>query len=172
MMNIFKKWWQGNKGVTAVEFSLVGIPFILMTVGIIETAVMLTANSLLQESTFSAARLIRTGQIQKAASGPEEMFRDAVCDFSELLIPCDDIQFQVQEVPSFADAADNEPEVDDDGNLTDTAFDPGAQNAVVIIRVLYNYPVRTPMMQALLANREGGKHTMLSTIVLQTEPYQ
>lgn len=172
MKNIFKKWWRGNKGVTAVEFSLVGIPFILMTVGIVETAVMMTANSLLQESTFTAARLIRTGQVQNAPSGAEAMFREAVCDFSQLLIPCDEIQFQVQEVPSFADAADNEPALDDDGNLEDTTFDPGTQNSVVIVRVVYNYPVHTPMMQALLANRGGGKHTMMSTMVLQTEPYQ
>ena len=172
MKTVIKKWWRGNKGVTAVEFSLIGIPFVLMTVGIIETALMLTTNSMLQESTFAASRLIRTGQVQQAPSGAEEMFRDAVCDFSELLIPCDDIQFQVQEVPSFADAADNEPGVDEDGNFTATPFDPGVENSVVIVRVLYNYPIRTPMMQMLLSNREGGRRTMLSTVVLQTEPYQ
>ena len=172
MKAIFKKWWCGNKGVTAVEFSLIGIPFILMTVGIIETALMLTTHSLLQESTFAAARLIRTGQVQQAPSGAEEMFRDAVCDFSELLIPCGDIQFQVQQVPSFADAADNEPQIDDEGNLTSTPFDPGVENSIVIVRVLYNYEIKTPLMQTLMANREGGKRTMLSTMVLQTEPYQ
>lgn len=172
MKNIFKKWCRGDQGVTAVEFSLIGAPFIFLTIGIIETALMLTTHSLLQESTFAASRLIRTGQVQQASSGAEEMFRDAVCDFAWFLIPCDEIQFQVQQVPSFADAADNEPELDEDGNLTDTPFDPGVENSVVIVRVLYNYQVKTPMMQAFMSNREGGRRTMLSTIVLQTEPYQ
>lgn len=173
MGTFLKKWWGGTEGVTAVEFSMVGIPFVLMTVGIIEMALMFTTQSLLQESTFAASRLIRTGQLQQSAeAGQEQMFRDAVCDFSEILIPCNQIQFQVQEVPSFADAGDDTPEFDENGNLLDTGFDPGAESSVVIVRVVYNYTVHTPLMQPLLQNRSGGKRTMLSTIVMQTEPYQ
>jgi len=151
---------------------MVGIPFVLMIVGTIEMAIMFTAQSVLQEATFTAARLIRTGQIQQSEDGdPEEMFRDAVCTFSEMLIPCDDIQFTVQNVPSFADADDNPPEFDEDGNLIDEGFEPGGPSDVVLIRVAYNYPVRTPLMQPVLSNRSGGLRTMLSTMVLQTEPY-
>lgn len=171
MGRFLKKWWKGSEGVTAVEFSLIGIPFILMTIGIIETAVMFTTNSLLQESTFAAARLIRTGQVQKSSTDPEQVFRDAVCDFSVLLIPCNDIQFQVKEVPSFQDAGEEPPIFDDDGNLQDPVFEPGTQNSIVLVRVVYNYPIYTPMFQALYANH-GNKRTMMSTMVLQTEPYQ
>jgi hypothetical protein len=100
------------------------------------------------------------------------MFRDAVCDFSALLIPCADIQFQVQQVPSFSDAEDEPPEFDENGNLINSGFDPGTENSVVLIRVIYNYPIRTPLMKPLLQNRDGGLRTMMSTIVLQTEPYK
>ncbi len=152
---------------------MIGIPFVLMTIGTIELALMFTTQSLLHESTFAAARLIRTGQIQQAGgAGQEQMFRDAVCDFSEILIPCNQIQFQVQEVPSFDAADDAPPQFDEDGNLQDTGFDPGAENSVVLIRVVYNYPIKTPMMESFFSNRTGGKRTMLSTMVLQTEPYQ
>lgn len=168
-----RKWFRDIGGTTAVEFSLVGIPFILMIVGTIEMALMFTAQSVLQESTFTASRLIRTGQLQLSEEGDrEEMFRDAVCGFSEMLIPCDDIQFSVQSVPSFADADDMPPEFDEDGNMINTEFDPGGANGVVLVRVSYNYPVRTPLMQPVLSNRSGGVRTMLSTIVLQAEPYE
>ena len=173
MGSYLRNWWRGTKGATAVEFSLIGVPFVLMTIGIVEMALMFTTQSMLQESTFAASRLIRTGQIQQSPGGnQEQMFRDAVCDFASLLIPCDDIQFQVSEVPSFADADDNPPEFDDDGNLLDTGFDPGADSSVIVIRVVYNYPVRTPLMQQWLSTRDGGVRTLLSTMVLQTEPYQ
>lgn len=154
-----------------MEFSMVGVPFVLMTIGIIEIALMFTAQSLLHESAFTAARLVRTGQVQQAG-GEEQMFRDAVCDFASVMIPCDEIQFQVREMPSFADAGDDEFELDEEGNLTDTSFDPGGASSVVVIRVVYNYPLRTPLMGSFFSNRAGDKRTLMTTMVLQTEPYE
>jgi Flp pilus assembly protein TadG len=173
-MRIIKPWLRDKTGTTAVEFSLVGIPFILMIVGTIEMALMFTAQSVLQEATYTAARLIRTGQIQLMDGGDQqEAFRESVCDFAELLIPCDRIQFQVMEVPDFGDAeALPEAEFDEDGNLEDQGFDPGGVEDVVMIRVAYNYPIITPLMQPMLSNNGGMTRTMLSTIVLQNEPYQ
>ncbi len=172
MRRLLKRWLKEKEGATAVEFALVGFPFILMTVGIVEMALMFTAQSVLHESAFTAARMIRTGQLQQSGGGQEEAFRNAVCDFARLLIPCASIQFQVQQVPSFSDASDMPPRFDEDGNLLDTGFDPGGANDVVLVRVVYNYPVRTPLMQPLLANNSGFKRTLFSTIVLQTEPYE
>jgi len=165
-----KQWFSKNEGTTAVEFSLVGMPFVLMTIGIVELALMFTTQSVLHESTFSASRMIRTGQLQ-LSGGTENDFRNAVCDFSRLLIPCADIQIEVQQVPSFSDAQDMPPQFDANGNLMNQGFDPGVENEVVLVRLAYNYTVKTPLMQPLLANN-GMKRTMFSTVVLRTEPYQ
>lgn len=166
-------WRKDKSGVAAVEFSLVAIPFVLIIVGIIEMSLMFAAQSLLHESTFTAARLIRTGQIQTGGGNPQQVFRDAVCDFSSMMIPCNEIQFQVQQIPSFGDAEDIPPaEFDENGNMANTGFDPGGVSDVILIRVSYNYNIITPMMQPLLTNRAGGSRIMLSTIVLQNEPYQ
>ena len=172
MCTFIGKWWKNIGGTTAVEFALVGVPFVIMSIGTIEMALMFTSQSVLQEATFAAARVIRTGQVQ-LAGGTEELFRQEVCDFAELLIPCAEIQFQVQNLPSFQDAQDEpDPTFDEDGNLQDQGFDPGDESDVVMIRVVYNYPVRTPLLQPALSNASGGRRTMLSTIVLQTEPYE
>lgn len=174
MGQIFNRWFKRKEGTTAVEFALVGIPFVLMIVGTLEMSLMFTAQALLHESTFTASRLIRTGQIQTGAvAGNEEAFRQAVCDFAALMIPCDRIQFQVQQVASFGDAGDLPPaEFDEDGNLQDQDFDPGGVSEIVMIRVVYNYPVITPLMQPILSNNGGSTRSMISTIVLQNEPYQ
>jgi len=172
-MNIFGRWLRGTAGVTAVEFSLVGLPFIVMMIGTIEMAMMFTTQSLLEASTSTAARMIRTGQIQQApADEQEDMFRDAVCNFASILIPCAAIQFQVVELPDFGAAGDMpEAEFDDDGNLQDQGFSTGGSSDVVLIRVAYNYPIVTPMMQPVLNNDGNGGRQMLSTVVLRTEPY-
>lgn len=173
-MRIIKPWLRDKSGTTAVEFSLVGIPFVLMIIGTVEMALMFTAQSVLQEATYTASRQIRTGQIQQMDGGDQQAaFREAVCDFAELLIPCDRIQFQVLEVPDFGDAEGMpEAEFDDDGNLEDQGFDPGDVSSVVMIRVAYNYPIITPLMQPMLTNNGNSTRTMLSTIVLQNEPYE
>lgn len=166
-------WSKDKSGVAAVEFSLIGIPFILMIVGIIELSLMFAAQSLLHEATFTASRLIRTGQIQTAGGNQAQAFREAVCRFSSRMIPCNEIQFQVRQLPNFGAAEAIPPaEFDDDGNMADQDFDAGGVSDVVLIRVSYNYNIITPLMQPLLTNRGGGSRIMLSTIVLQNEPYQ
>lgn len=172
MKALLNRWLLRESGQVALEFSLVGIPFVLMTVGILEMAMMFTAQSVLQESVHSASRLIRTGQLQKSAgAGQEAMFQDAVCKYAKLFIPCGEIAYQVQKLDNFSDASDV-PAYDENGNLINTPFDAGVENDVVMIRVAYNYPIMTPMMGKMLATRGDNTRRLVSTVVLQTEPYQ
>lgn len=169
--NKLKVWKQNRDGSTAVEFALIGIPFILMVVGIIEMALMFTAQSLLEASTAEAARKVRTGAIQQTEG--EQGFIDALCDYAAVLIPCDGIQYQVVAMDNFSDAAEFPPaSFDGDGNLDDQQFDPGGVSDVVMIRTAYRYPIKTPMMQLILSNNNDSTRIMISTIVLQTEPYE
>lgn len=167
-------WWtRQSGGATAVEFSLVGLPFIFMLIGTIEMALMFSAQSLLEASTATAARLIRTGQIQQSPVDDQElMFRDALCDFADILIPCEKIQYQVISLPDFGSASGQpDAQFDENGNLQDQGFAPGGVSDVVLIRVAYRYPIKTPLMQPVLTNSGDSSRIMMSTVVLQTEPY-
>ncbi len=164
--------WQRNKdGATAVEFSLVGIPFILMVIGIIEMALMFASQSLLEASTAEGARQIRTGAVQQG--GGETLFQNTLCDYASIFIDCDDLQYQVVSIPSFEEAQ-NFPDVsfDDEGNLEDQTFDAGGVSDVVMIRTAFKYAIKTPMMRFILTNNSDGNRILLSTVVLQTEPYE
>lgn len=170
-MNSIKTWRYNRDGSTAVEFALIGIPFIFMVIGIIEMALMFTAQSLLEAATAEAAREVRTGAVQQG--GGQQLFTDTICDFAAVLIPCDQIQYQVESVEDFGDAADfPDAAFDDDGNLEDQGFDAGGVSDVVMIRTAYKYPIKTPMMQLILTNNSDSNRIMLSTIVLQSEPYE
>lgn len=173
MFKLLKSWFQKENGVVAVEFSFIALPFIIMIIGTIEMALMFTSQSLLAASTGTAARLIRTGQIQQGAGDPEETFRAAVCDFASVLIACEDIQFQVVDLDNFGDAGDfPDAEFDEDGNLQNQGFSSGGVSDIVLIRVAYNYKIITPLMQPVLTNTGSGSRAMVSTLVLQTEPYE
>ena len=169
--NFLKRWRRDREGSTAVEFALIGIPFVLMVIGIIEMALMFTAQSLLEASTAEAAREVRTGAIQQG--GGEDTFTEVLCGFAAVLIPCEEIQYQVVALENFGEAEEfPDAEFDEDGNLEDQQFDAGGVSDVVMIRVAYTYPIKTPMMQLMLTNNNDSNRIMLSTIVLQTEPYE
>ena len=174
MGRVFWRYFRRKDGATAVEFSLVAAPFVFMLIGLVEMTLMFASQSLLQGSTMTAARMIRTGELQQMQAGnPEEEFRQTLCAFAGPLIPCNEIEFQVISVQSFEEA-DNLPpaQFDADGNLQNTVFDPGDVNDVVLIRVAYRYPITTPLFQPVLTNNGDGNRIMMSTVVLQTEPYE
>lgn len=164
-------WRKDQEGTTAIEFSLLFIPYLLLTLGIIELSIMYASASLLEGATGSAARLIRTGQIQQSAGDPEEMFRNAICDYATVLIQCDDVVVEVLPLDSYTDYDDYAPVYDEDGNLVSQGFDAGGSNDRMLIRVAYRYTMMTPLVGPLLCGSDGGR-LFMSTIVLQIEPYE
>jgi len=178
MMHIFKRainkknnLQENEDGSTAVEFALIGIPFIFMIIGIIEMALMFTTHSLLESSLSQAGRQIRTGAVQ--LGGGQTLFRDELCDSASILIPCGDLQYQVVALEDFADASDfPDASFDDKGDMEDQQFDAGGVSDVVLVRVAYKYPIKTPLMQPIMTNNNDFNRILLSTMVLQSEPYE
>ncbi|MCC7304798.1 MAG: pilus assembly protein [Alphaproteobacteria bacterium] len=172
MLRKFLKRWVGKKeGTTAIEFSLMVIPYLFLTLGIIELSVMYASASLLEGATSSAARLIRTGQLQQGGGDPETQFRTALCNYATVLINCNDVIVEVQTLESFDDYDEMQPQYDEDGNMISSGFSAGGSNDKVLIRVAYRYTMLTPFIGPLLTGPSNSR-LFMSTIVLQTEPYQ
>ena len=167
---IFKSWKRREDGVTAIEFSMLLAPFMMLTLGIIEIAMMYTSASMLEGSTNSAARLIRTGQLQQSAGAPEALFRTALCDYATIFINCNDVVIEVQPLASFNDFSSMGAQYDADGNLVSRGVDAGGANDRILIRTAYRYNMLTPIVGDLITGGTGSLMFM-STIVLQTEPY-
>lgn len=168
----FFGWVRRKEGTTAIEFSLLFIPYLMLTLGIIELSIMYASASLLEGATSSAARLIRTGQIQQAEGiDPEDMFRDAICNYATVLIHCDEVVIEVRKMDSFSDYSSMTPQFDEDGNLVSQGFNAGGAADRVLIRVAYRYRMMTPLVGPLLSGPDGSM-LFMSTIVLETEPYE
>jgi len=169
---IVKRWLGENEGVTAIEFSLLATPFVFIAIGIIELSMMFVANSLLLGAVDDAARAIRTGQVQQASGETSlQAFQNALCQTSGILLDCSQMQYQVQTIDDFSDADMSKPQVDKNGNLIAEPFDPGSSGSVVLIRVVYLYPLMTPMIGQFFSDYPGNKKMLMATVVIENEPY-
>jgi Flp pilus assembly protein TadG len=166
-----RRWLKAKDGSTAIEFSMLFMPYLMMSLAILEMSMMYASASLLEGATTQAARLIRTGQIQQSGTpDPEGMFRTELCELAAILMACDDIQIEVMPMASYDDFEDMGPQFDEDGNLISSGFSAGGSDDRVLVRVAYRYQMMTPFIGQLLAG-PSAERLFMSTIVLQSEPY-
>ncbi len=160
-------------GATAVEFALIALPLFMLIIGILEVALFFAAGLVLEGSAAQAGRLIRTGQAQLSGD-PRTAFETALCNEARTMLDCDNLRYEVLRFSSgnFGDAAGNEPEFDDEGNLVDQGFNAGNSNDVILIRTVYRYEFLTPLIGPMMtgdASRTWMNH--ISTVVIKSEPY-
>lgn len=170
MLDWVRRWARKEEGATAVEFSLVAVPFIFLLLGTIEMSLMFTASANLHSATNDAARLIKTGQSQLSGD-PEDMFANKLCEGVNILLDCSRLQYEVVAMQDFSDFDHYQPSYDEDGNLETQGFTPGGSSDVVLIRVSYRYPLMLPLIGNFLSDGPGMTKHLLATVVLQSEPY-
>lgn len=171
LMQFLKFWGKKEEGSTAIEFAMLAMPFIYILMGTIEISLMFASNSVLDGAVNDAARLIRTGQVQQAGGNPEDLFKAKLCEKSSMLLDCTRFQYEVVEMGKFSDFNSYAATYDKDGNLQSRGFNPGEVNSVNLIRVSYRYNFATPLIGDILANGPNRSRVMISTVVLETEPY-
>lgn len=172
MRSFRKNWRKRNNGTTAIEFSMLAFPFVLMIVGIIEVSLMFTSAVMVEGGTSVASRLIRTCQLQDMTGDPEENFKTAFCSHATVLLNCEEkLHVEAIQMPdeSFMNASNYSANFDENGNMISSGFDTGDVSDVVLIRAAYRYELLTPIFSTLMGGVDGTK-TFLSTIVLQVEP--
>lgn len=178
-----RSWREDREGTTAIEFSMLAVPFVFFVIGIIELAMLFAAQAIFKDSIFSAARIIRTGELQlTAGDDPASVFREALCEQEMVIIDCNDVEFTVKTLATFTDPGDS-PEMDETGHMEredadgdgeddPLPFDAGGISDVVRIDATYLYPMLTLGIGGrFFSNYDGMYRLLRTTVVLQTEPY-
>lgn len=163
-----------TEGSMAVEFAILIFPTIFMTFAIIELCLYFAASNMVEGGIAASARMIRTGQLQQVEEGtPEEAFREEICKHMFVLVDCDNVTLEVVPVPDddFSMSGSMPIEYDEDGNVMPRPFDPGGSSDVVLIRAIYDYRLLTPFFAGIFSKEDDGIMRIITTIVLQTEPY-
>ncbi|MDD9899595.1 MAG: pilus assembly protein [Alphaproteobacteria bacterium] len=171
--NLIRRWRKKDDGLVAVEFAMLSIPFLLLIMGTLEVSLYFAAGLVLEGSSNSAARLIRTGQID-ASPDPETAFADMLCDQADAILDCTKLQYEViaMDDGTFSSAAATSPVFDPEGNLIGAGFSPGGSEDVVLVRTAYKYEFLMPMVGTLLSGDSGQNWlTLGSTVVIKNEPF-
>ncbi len=173
MVSLFNRWRKNNKGVAAIEFALVGIPFFMALIGILETTLFFAAGNVLEGAAQASARVIRTGQAE-ASADPMARFEESMCSQIGILVPCANVSYEVIEIPdnNFTTVASYPPSFDVDGVLESQGFSIGGSESIILVRLVYTYNFMTPFLGTMMDQGYGdNSYKHISTVVVRNEPY-
>lgn len=157
-------------GTVAIEFAFVAMPFFALLVATIETSLIFFAGQTLETAVADSARLIMTLQAQ-SQNFNYNGFKSQICSRIYALFDCaNGIQLDVNTATSFSATNTGLP-VDANGNVTLTQnYNPGGPGDIVVVRVIYQWPVWAQFFGINLINMSGNSRLLMSTVVFRNEP--
>jgi Flp pilus assembly protein TadG len=188
MRALCSRLWTRKDGASAIEFALVAMPLILTIVGIIEVALILFVDVLMEGAVRDAARFGITGYAP-AGTDRATQIREIVRKRTVGLIDMSKVRIETLVYQNFSDIGKpepftdqapfngrydaGEPFVDINGNgkwdADMGAAGVGGPGAVVVYRISYDWHVLTGLMQPLMGYA-GVIHLTVSTAV-RNEPF-
>ena len=156
------RWLRDRRATTAVEFTLIAVPFMALLFIIVETGYVFFLAFLMEGATANGARQIRLGETQ-AVANPIDRFKSDVCGRLLGFVPCEQLVVDVKNYGSFNDSTSTEGGEDNAG--------PGGPGAVVAVSVSYQYHLITPGLRLLVPNTQNNMVSLVSTATFRNEPF-
>lgn len=164
-----RRFARRQDGAAAVEFAMVALPFLGLMFIIMETALVFFAGQTLETAALDSARLIKTGQAQ-GQSLTQDTFKTAVCARIYALFDCQNGMYvDVKSYTTFAGIS-NAVTYGSDGKPT-TTYAPGSAGDIVVVRLIYKWPISLPIAQTYLSDPSSKTRTLVATIAFRNEPY-
>jgi Flp pilus assembly protein TadG len=167
--------WAARDGATVVEFAIVSIPFLALLFSILELGLMFMASTTIEASTVTAARLIRTGQLQAGASNSADGFKTIVCNGMSWISTSDcmaNMSVDVRTFPSFAQINVTQPIAGDHIDTSQLNFDSGGSCDIVLVRAFYPWTLLTPVIEPGLPNLGANQRLLTATIAFRNENWK
>ncbi|HYM98807.1 MAG TPA: TadE/TadG family type IV pilus assembly protein [Aestuariivirgaceae bacterium] len=179
-IRFFNRYRREEAGATAIEFAIVGGPFLYLLGAILEMGLMLFTEYAIEHGTAQAARLIRTGQVQNGTMTAAD-FKQVVCDNVDFLECETKLYVDVRKYEDFSSVSapssittdsDGNSEISDDVSVS-AQFDPGGPGEVVVVRVYYTWDLFMPNIPGMsgFSNLSNNRRLLSSTFAFMNEPY-
>jgi Flp pilus assembly protein TadG len=163
-----RRTWAGDRrGATAVEFAMVGLPFMFMIFALIQLALYFMVQVTLDNATAAAARQLRTGvTVADGASdtSAKKSFASSICSNMNWLQSQCSSNLTVDVRPlsgGYGSGLSSQP--------MGACFYSGGAGSAVELRSQYNWTLPTAILAQSLAGG-GGTAQIQSTEVFQVEP--
>ncbi|GBF27683.1 hypothetical protein MnTg02_02742 [bacterium MnTg02] len=160
-------------GASMVEFSLIAGLFLFLIFAVLDIALIYWANFELENATNDAARLIRTGQVQKDPPMGAATFKSQICAKTAILWDCSGkLQVNVEGFNTFADVAPVDP-FDAAGELKQSfAFQPGGGEDIVLVTTFYEWQPFGFFPGLALSNMSNGNLLLRAALTFRNEPFE
>ena len=162
-----------RRAVAAVEFAVLLTPLAAMLFASLQIPLIFFADQALQSAAITAGRQIMTGSAQQS-NVSQGQFQAIVCSLLSSVFSCGQLMVDVESASSFGSINTASPTLTyGNGAVTNQwAYNPGGPGDVVIVRVMYNWPVVGSSLIPGLANQPNNSRLLVGTTVFKNEPYQ
>ena len=162
-----------ERAATAVEFALLITPLVALILASLQLSIIFFAGQQLQSVAMASSRELMTGTAQQASETKAQYHAD-VCAKASTLFSCSNIMVDVQSGSTYNTISTTPITItyDSHGNVTNNfAYSTGNPGDIIILRVMYNWPVVGGGLLPGLADQSNGDHLLVATSVFKTEPY-
>ncbi|MGC1358227.1 MAG: TadE/TadG family type IV pilus assembly protein [Xanthobacteraceae bacterium] len=167
---------RASEATTAVEFALIAPAFLATLIAVFQTCIFLFAQTVLQNAANQAGRYFLTGQAQNAGCTATQIINGGcgtlagVCPAA--MFSCGNMYLVVQNYSSFASANTSSPSMYSGTTpVTTYAYDPGTPGDIMVVQLIYAWPVIGGPLGFTLANLPNGSAEMVGVSVFRVEPY-
>lgn len=169
-----RRFANDRRGVTAVEFSILSLPFFLLIFALLGTGVAFIGELFMDNAVARMGREISTGQVSKSAM-TEADFRKGLCAATYGLFTCSQLKIDVRSYAKFSDVPKGPP-LTGSGNKKslDTSgfgFQAGTSNTIMAVQVYYEWPIFISPLQAYFSQMSSGSYLVGSVSAFKTEPF-
>ncbi len=186
-----------ERGVTAVEFGLVAMPFFALLFAIMEVAVVLWTTQVMETAVADASRQLYTGQFAQTLTAAEQaaatatptarpkptsadVFKSLVCEQVRALVDCAKIRIDVKDVTATGFPANVAGPIKVDpvtgARTYDTDFGQyatPAANRIVLVRASVEFPIFTSFLGTTQGglSPDGRSRVIMASAAFKTEPF-
>lgn len=163
-----------DRGVTAIEFGLLALPFFTIIYAILETTMVFFAAQILDSAVEDASRMVKTGQAQSSGYTIDD-FRTLMCGYTFNIFDCSQIKIKVAKITNFSSTTtSNTVQTCTTTTCTWTVaegFSPGVGREVVQVFAYYRWPLLVNLPYFNLKNQPDNYRLLGATRVFRNEPF-
>lgn len=161
-----------QRGAATIEFALCVAGFLALLIGTLQIAVVFFVQNSVQTVAETVARQVLTGQIPSGTT--QGQFRVRACASLPAFLTCSNLYVDVRKLTDLSGvgSADTGVSVNAAGQVTDaTRFELGGAGDIVVLRLLYYWPIGTAPLGLKLSNQGGDTRIISGTMAFKAEPY-
>ena len=163
------RFGRAEGGATAVEFAIIGPAFVATLVAVLQVSVFLFAQMVIQNAAVQASRYFMTGQAQNN-NWTASTIIGKVCPTA--LFTCSNMYMVVQNYSSFSSASTSQPAMYNGSTpITSYAYNPGTQGNVMVVQLVYAWPVVTAPLGFNISNLPNNQAELMGVSAFRVEPY-